>query len=213
LLKFKLTSTPLLQYPDFSKPFILTTDAGGYAIGAIHSHGKLGQDKPIAHASRTLKKAELNYPTVGKELLAIVWACKHFRPYLLERKFHIITDHKVLMWIFNVKDPSSRFMRWKLLLEDYEYEIQYRAGQQNCNADSLSRCPVQCLNVNVEVITEDRKCKIISEMHNCLIGGHQGVQRTIERIKLYISWPNLSEDVTQYIKNCKTCQLNKELTN
>jgi hypothetical protein len=68
MLKFKLTNTPLLQYPDFTKPFILTTDASGYAIGAILSQGKLGQDKPIAYASRTLNKAELNYATVEKEL-------------------------------------------------------------------------------------------------------------------------------------------------
>jgi hypothetical protein len=210
LLKFKLTNTPLLQYPDFSKPFILTTDASGYAIGAILSQGKLGQDKPVAYASRTLNKAELNYATVEKELLAIVWACKHFRPYLLGRKFQIVTDHKGLTWIFNVKDPNSRLMRWKLLLEEYDYEIQYRAGIRNCNADSLSRYPVQCLNVNIEEITDERKRKIIAEMHNCPIGGHQGIHRTVERIKLYISWPTLDQDVTQYIKECKTCQLNKE---
>ncbi|PNF38366.1 hypothetical protein B7P43_G08976, partial [Cryptotermes secundus] len=210
LLKFKLTNTPLLQYPDFSKPFILTTDASGYAIGAILSQGKLGQDKPIAYASRTLNEAELNYSTVEKELLAIVWACKHFRPYLLGRKFQIVTDHKGLTWIFNVKDPSSRLMRWKLLLEEYDYQIEYRAGQRNCNADSLSRYPVQCLNVNLEEITGERKQKIIAEMHNCPIGGHQGIRKTIERIKLYISWPSLEQDVIQYIRNCKTCQLNKE---
>jgi hypothetical protein len=67
LLKFKLTNTPLLQYPDFSKPFTLITDARGYAIEAILSQGKLGQDKPIAYACRMLNKAELNY------------ACKHFK--------------------------------------------------------------------------------------------------------------------------------------
>jgi hypothetical protein len=78
----------------------------GYAIGAILSQGKLGTDKPIAYASRTLNKAEMNYPTVEKELLAIMWACKHFRPYLLGIKFQVVTDHKGLMWIFNVKDPS-----------------------------------------------------------------------------------------------------------
>jgi hypothetical protein len=72
-----------------------------------------------------LKGAELNSPTVEKELLAIVWACRHFRPYLLGRKFQVVTDHKGLMWIFNVKDPSSRLIRWKLLLEEYEYDIQY----------------------------------------------------------------------------------------
>jgi hypothetical protein len=74
----------------------------------------------------------------------------------------------------------------------------------------LSRYPVQCLNVNVEEITDERKRRIIAEMHNCPIGGHQGIHRTIERIKFYISWPNLDHDVIQYIKECKTCQLNKE---
>jgi hypothetical protein len=101
-------------------------------------------------------------------------------------------------------------MRWKLLLEEYDYEILYRAGQRNCNADSLSRYPIQCLNVNIETITDERKQKIISEMHDCPVGGHQGVQRTLERIKLYIMWPGIEEDVTKYVKQCKTCQLNKE---
>jgi hypothetical protein len=80
MLKTKLTNAPLLQYPDFSKPFIVTTDACGYVIGAILNQGKLGQDKPVAYASRTVNSAELNYATVEKELLAVVWVCKHFRP-------------------------------------------------------------------------------------------------------------------------------------
>jgi hypothetical protein len=155
-----------------------------------------------------LNKAELNYATAEEELLAIVWACNYFRPYLLGRKFQIVTDHKGLTWIFNVKDPSSRLMRWKLLLEDYDYKIQYRAGQRNCNADCLSRYPVQCLNVNVEELTDERKQKIIAEMHICPIGGHQGIRRTIERIKLYLSWSGLDQEVTQYIWECRTCQLN-----
>jgi hypothetical protein len=92
MLKSRLTKAPLLQYPDFNEPFIVTTDASGYAIGTILSQGKLGRDKPIAYASRTLNGAEMNYAAVEKELLAIVWACKHFRPYLLGRKFHIVTS-------------------------------------------------------------------------------------------------------------------------
>jgi hypothetical protein len=210
LLKFKLTNAPLLQYPNFNEAFIITTDASGYAIGAILSQGKLGSDKPVAYVSRTLNGAELNYATVEKELLAIVWACKHFRPCLLGRKFQIVTDHKGLTWIFNVKNPSSRLMRWKLLLEEYDYEIEYRAGKRNCKADSLSRYPVNCLNINAEEITDHRKVKIISEMHNCPIGGHQGINRTRERIRLYITWPGMEQEVTEFIRNCKTCQINKE---
>ena len=97
-----------MQYPDFTKPFIVTTDASGFAVGAILSQGKIGQDKPIAFASRTSNQAEQNYSTIEKELTAIVWACRHFRPYLLGRNFTVVTDHKPLTWMFNVKDPSSR---------------------------------------------------------------------------------------------------------
>jgi hypothetical protein len=89
VLKEKLIEFPTLQYPDLSQPFILTTDASGYALGAVLSQGSLGKDRPIAYASRILNGAELNYSTVEKECLAIVWAYKHFRPYLLGKPFQI----------------------------------------------------------------------------------------------------------------------------
>jgi hypothetical protein len=73
------------------------TDASGCATGAILSQGKTGQDKPFAYASRTLNKDKLNYSTVEKELLVLVWACKHFRQYSLSQKFQIVTDYKGLM--------------------------------------------------------------------------------------------------------------------
>jgi transposase InsO family protein len=94
--------------------------------------------------------------------------------------------------------------------EEYDYEVEYRTGERNCNADSLSRYPVHCLNVNVEEIKNERKLKIISEMHNFPVGGHQGISRTIERVKLYVSWPGMEQEVSRFIKDCKTCQLNKE---
>ena len=53
-LQTSLTQEPVLQYPDFTKPFTVTTDASGFAVGDILSQGKIGQDKPIAFASRTL---------------------------------------------------------------------------------------------------------------------------------------------------------------
>lgn len=96
MLKMQLVNPPVLQYPDFTKGFVLTTDASQNAIGCVLSQGKIGQDLPIAYASRALNKAERNYSTIEKELLAIVWGCKHFRPYLLGRPFIIMTDHKPL---------------------------------------------------------------------------------------------------------------------
>ena len=138
----------MLQYPDFTQPFLLTTDASGYTVGAVLSQDTEKLQRPLAYASRTLNKAELNYSSVEKELLAIVWACKHFRPYLLGRKFTIFTDCKGLVWILNVKDPGSRLIRWKLLLEEYDYEIRFKQGERNCVADALNSNPWECLIVS-----------------------------------------------------------------
>jgi len=81
-LKSKLTRQPILQYPDFSKEFVLTTDASNQGVGAVLSQGPIGKDLPVAYASRSLNRAETHYTTSEKELLAIVWATKYFRPYL-----------------------------------------------------------------------------------------------------------------------------------
>jgi hypothetical protein len=143
-----LCNEPILQYPDFSKEFILTTDASNVAIGAVLSQGPIGRDKPICYASRTLTVTEQNYSTIEKELLAIVWSTKYFRPYLFGQKFKIVTDHKPLTWLFNLKEPNSKLIRWRLKLEEYDYEIIDKKGVKNTNADALSRMQPEPLVVN-----------------------------------------------------------------
>lgn len=137
-----LCNDPILQYPDFEKPFNLTTDASNYALGAILSQGAIGSDRPVCYASRTLSETEQKYSTIEKELLAIVWATKYFRPYLFGHKFKIITDHKPLTWLFSLKEPNSKLVRWRLRLEEFDYEIFYKKGKQNTNADALSRAEI-----------------------------------------------------------------------
>ena len=137
-----LTTPPILQYPDFSKEFLLTTDASMYALGSTLSQGEIGKDLPISYASRTLNQAETHYSTIERELLSIVWSVKHFRPYLYGRKFKIITDHRPLTYLFSIKDPGSRLIRWRLKLEEFDYEVVYKAGKYNTNADALSRPPI-----------------------------------------------------------------------
>lgn len=137
-----LTNEPILQYPDFTKDFILTTDASNVAVGSVLSQGIIGKDKPVAFASRTLNDSEQNFSTIEKELLAIVWATKYFRPYLYGRKFKIVTDHKPLKWLMSLKEPSSRLVRWRLKLEEFDYEVEYKKGKNNTNADALSRIEI-----------------------------------------------------------------------
>ena len=169
-LKEKLVTAPILIYPDFTKPFILTCDASNYAISAILSQGDVGKDRPIAYASRTLNKAECNYSVTEKECLAIVYGTKVFRPYLFGQRFKIITDHKPLNWLFNCKDPGSRLVRWRLKLEEFDYEIQYKKGKTNTNADALSRYPVNPIQpigkdgvLNKDDIPEGRQEVTVSE--------------------------------------------------
>ncbi|KMQ91307.1 enzymatic polyprotein endonuclease reverse [Lasius niger] len=217
ILKEKLTTAPVLKYPDFTQEFIVMTDASDYAIGAILSQGKIGEDQPVAYASRVLSRAEQNYNTTEKEL-AIVWAVKHFRPYLYGTKFTIVTDHKSLVWLFNVTDPGSRLMRWRLKLEEYDYVIVHKAGQANRNADALSRYVADINKVEEEETndtdtakryTEEEKQRILYEYHDAPVGGHQGVERTINRIRLTHNWRGITRDVEEYIAKCERCQKNK----
>jgi hypothetical protein len=83
--------------------------------------------------------------------------------------------------MFSVKDPSSRLLRWRLLLEEYDCTIEYKAGKKNVNAEALSINPVV---MTVMITSKEKQQKILKEMHECPVGGHQVVQNTYDRLKL-----------------------------
>ena len=144
-LKAKLIGSPILSYPDFSKPFILDTNASDTAIGAVLSQMQGGQEKVIAYASRTLSKSERKYCVTKKELLAVVHFVKYFRHYLYGRQFLVRTDHSSLRWFLNFKNPEGQLARWLEILGMYDMTIEHRPGTQHRNADALSRRPCrQC---------------------------------------------------------------------
>jgi hypothetical protein len=63
--------------------------------------------------------------------------------------------------------------------------------------------------MTVMIASKEKQQQILKEMHECPTGGHQGVQRTFERLKLYVTWPGMFHDVEEYIKNCRVCQQNR----
>jgi hypothetical protein len=95
-MKDRSCTTPVMTYPNFKLPFILTTDASKVAIGAIFSQVQHGQERPIGYASRQLNTAEQNYTVSEQELLALVWATRYFRYYLFGTRFVVRTDHAAL---------------------------------------------------------------------------------------------------------------------
>ena len=141
-LKEKLTEAPLLAFPDFAKEFILETDASGLGLGAVLAQaGDDGAVRPIAYASRTLQIHEKNYGVTEMEALAVVWAVKHFRPYLYGHSCTVFTDHEALKSLLNTPHPSGKLARWGLLLQELDLHIKYRPGKANSNAGCLSRNP------------------------------------------------------------------------
>ena len=145
-LRHLLTTTPLLAYPDFDRPFILDTDASAVGIGAVLSQiDNTGQERVVAYGSRVLSKAERQYCVTRRELLAVVTFIRQFKPYLTGRRFQLRTDHGSLVWLRNFKEPEGQLARWLECLQEYDFEIVHRRGRKHTNADALSRLPCrQC---------------------------------------------------------------------
>ena len=140
-LKHMLVTAPILAHSDFTKPFILDTDASNHAIGAVLSQKTGNEERVIAYASRTLSKSERKYCVTRKELLALVYFVKYFRHYLYGRKFTARTDHASLRWLMNFKNPEGQVARWLEVLSTFSMAIEHRPGRLHGNADGMSRKP------------------------------------------------------------------------
>lgn len=148
-LKTELLLEPILNLPDFAKPFVICTDASNHSLGAILCQEKNNFLHPVAYASRKLKGAEIKYSTVEKEALGVVWAVTYYKHYLLGKHFTVYCDQASLSYVLKLKDSTSRIARWIMTLSQYDYKIIHKPGKLNVTADYLSR------NVNkIEVENE-----------------------------------------------------------
>ncbi|KAK9057062.1 hypothetical protein SSX86_024429 [Deinandra increscens subsp. villosa] len=138
-LKEKLVNAPIMVAPDWTLPFELMCDASDYAVGAVLGQRKDKHFRPIYYASKTLNDAQENYTTTEKELLAVVFAFDKFRSYLVLSKTVVYTDHAALRYLFSKQDAKPRLIRWILLLQEFDIEIQDKKGAENVAADHLSR--------------------------------------------------------------------------
>ena len=144
-LKNALCVAPTLAFPVADAPFVLDTDASLSGMGAVLSQVVDGVERVLGYASKSFSKAERNYCVTRRELLAVVFFVKHFRPYLYGRNFTVRTDHSSLRWLMNFKEPEGQLARWLQVLYEYRFDIVHRPGKQHGNADGLSRQPCkQC---------------------------------------------------------------------
>ena len=153
-LKSLLTEAPVLVYPRFGEgeQFLLETDASGIGLGAVLSQKQSdGKYHPVAYASRSLQPNEKNYPISELETLAIVWAVKYFRAYLLGHPCTVLTDHAACVSLLNTPRPSAKLARWAMAIQEMDLLIKHRSGKSNAGADALSRYPGGVADTNAVV--------------------------------------------------------------
>ena len=147
---------PVLRVVDPTKAYVLQTDASERGLGAVLSQrDQKGEEHPVAFTSRKLLPREMNYSTIEKECLAIVWALKFFHTYLYGQPFTIETDHQPLSWLHRMRNSNARLTRWALDIQPYHFEIKHRRGQDNGNADGLSRGAISMDGGKMTAINSD----------------------------------------------------------
>lgn len=140
-LKEALSSTPVLVFPDTSKPYVINCDACTVGIGyVLAQEDESGREHPICYGGRSLSKFERNYTITELECLALVEAVKEFYSYLGNSFFTVYTDHVSLKYLQTLKAKTTgRLLRWSIALQGHNFEIKYKSGKTNVNADALSR--------------------------------------------------------------------------
>ena len=138
-IKSRLVLAPIMLTPDWNNEFEIMCDASDYAMGAVLRQRNVKIFKAIYYASKTCNEAQENYSTIEKEILAMVFACEKFRPYIFG--FHVVihTDHAAIKYLMEKKDAKPRLIRWVLLLQEFDLKIKDKKGSGNVIADHLSR--------------------------------------------------------------------------
>ncbi|KAI5151484.1 hypothetical protein ENBRE01_2170 [Enteropsectra breve] len=197
-----LSMNTLKTQPDFSKKFILTTDASENAIGAILSQeDENGKERMVSAYSKLLDDTQKHYSVTDKELLAIVKATEHYRRYLLGKTFLVKTDHKALSYLHTAKNPTSRMLRWSLKLQEFDYEIQYIQGEAN-GADGLSRIRRVETKKNY---SREETLEIMKEYH--MKSGHGSAKTMQFLIEDKYEWENIKKDLEEYVRKCPICSI------
>ena len=157
-----LMTDPVLRIFNPQRETILYTDASKIGIGAILKQ-KCEDDleHPVGYFSKRLLPYQINYSASELECLAIIESIEYWHFYLIGKKFTIVTDHQPLKALKKINKPSTRLFNWALRLSSYNFDIKYRPGKNNEEADCLSRNPIDEFNQFLKEQLKDIKVNFI----------------------------------------------------
>ena len=138
-IRVSLVDVCCLTVPTQEDVFTLHTDASGLGIGATLNVRREGKEVPVAFYSKQLQGAQHHYSATELEALAVFKVVHYFSHYLYGCRFTVITDHKALVRFLHSRILNRRLHGWLLQLLQFDFEILYRPGSENCDADALSR--------------------------------------------------------------------------
>ena len=138
-IKSKLVTKPIMVILDWNNEFEIICDGSDFAMRVVLGQRTKKIFKAIYYARKTFNKAQENYSTTEKEMLAMVLACEKFRPYILGSHVIIHTHHAAIRYLMAKKDVKPRVIKWVLLLQEFDLEIKDKKGSDNVIVDHLSR--------------------------------------------------------------------------
>ena len=139
-LKELCTTTPILAYADFGKPFKLHTNASVLGLGAVLYQVQDGVEIVISYTNRSLTKSETKYPVHKLEFLCLKWAItEQFHKHLYGNTFNVYTDNNPLTYVLTTDGLDAMEHRWITALANYNFHIHYKSRQSNVEAGALSR--------------------------------------------------------------------------
>ena len=138
-IQIRLVQEPIMAAPEWDHGLEIMCDASDFAMGAVLGQRKEKIFRAIYYARKTFNEAQENYSTTEKEMLAIVFACEKYRPYILRSHVIVHTDHAAIKYLVSKKEAKPRLIRWVLLLQEFDLEIKDKKGCDNVIVDHLSR--------------------------------------------------------------------------
>ena len=224
-IKSMINDCPTMYFLEDKADIFLNTDASDYGIGGYVYQIIDLKERPVAFMSKSLTSTQHKWPIIQKEAYAIFVSCKDLDYLLRDRFFIIFTDHRNLQFIKD--DSNPMVVRWYMSLMELDFIQKDILGKDNPVADNNSRLCPNLMKLEPDLYSpedivcsaltrfkiDDKEYKMISLVHNSLVG-HHGVERTLSKIISkpgYIPCEYLRQKVKRFIRECPACQKMSQL--